>query len=147
MSAHDFLPTSEDHLAVQQNLVVIVSRILTQYLDSLSVFSKSVSAHIPHKYSEEMGRKSEVVVLDVLMKNEAKHSDMIDIMKSMQGYLGANYPVEKRVLSGGDQLTCERQVGAQRHTMDGDTVCDRLGIFEPVTEDWHCLVSLLSVSR
>ena len=146
-SALEFLPSSEDHHAVRNNLVVVVSRILTQYIDSLSVFSKSVSAHIQHKYSKEMGRKSEVIVLDVLMKNEAKHSDMIDIMKCMQGYLGENYPDEKKVLSGGDQLTCERQVGAQRHTMDGDTVHDRLGILEPVTEDWHCLVSLLSVSR
>ena len=76
-----------------------------------------------------------------------QNSDMIDIMKCMQGYLGENYPDEKRVLSGGDQLTCERQVEAQRHTMDGDTVHDKLGILEPITEDWHRLVSLLSVSR
>ena len=70
---------------------------------------------------------------------------MIDIMHCMQNYLGDDYPSERRVLSGGDQLTCERQVGAQRHTMDGDTVRDRLGLLEPVTEDWHCLVCLLSV--
>ena len=31
-----------------------------------------------------MSRKSEVVVLDVLMKNEAKYSDMLDIMLKMQ---------------------------------------------------------------
>ena len=55
---------------------------------------------------------------------------MIDIMKCMQGYLGDNYPDERKVLSGGDQLMCERQVGAQRHTMDGDTVRDRLGLLE-----------------
>ena len=59
--------------------------------------------------------KSEVIVLDVLIKSEAKHGDMIDIIKCRQGYLGENYPYERRVLSGGDQLTCERQVGAQRH--------------------------------
>lgn len=108
--------------------------------------SKSVPQHIQHKYSMEMGNKSEVIVLDVLMKNEANRSDMIDIMKCMQNYLGKEYPSERRVPSGGDQLTCERQVGAQRHTMDGDTVQDRLGLLEPVTEDWHCLVCLLSVS-
>ena len=31
----------------------------------------------------------------VLMKNEAKHSDMIDILKQMVGYLGESYPHEK----------------------------------------------------
>ena len=79
-------------------------------------------------------------MLDVLMKNESSRSDMIDIMKCMQDYLGKEYPSERRVPSGGDQQTCERQVGAQRHTMDGDTIQDRLGILEPVMDDWHCLV-------
>ena len=36
------------------------------------------------------------------------------------------------VLSGGDHLTCERQVGAQRHVMCGNTSRDRLEILEPV---------------
>lgn len=145
LPAATFLPTPDDFSAVRKNLVVLVSRIITQYIDALALFSKSVPQHILHKYSKQMGMKSEVLVLDVLMKNEACHSDMIAIMNSMQEYLGEQHPTDRRVLSGGDQLTCERQVGSQRHLMDGDTVKDRLGILEPVTEDWHCLVVLLSV--
>lgn len=143
--AEEFLPVEDDVIAIQQNLVIIVSRILTQYIRGLSVFAKAVPQHTQHQYSAEMAKKSEVIVLDVLMKNEACRGDMIDIMHCMQNYLGTEYPSEKKVLSGGDQLTCERQVGAQRHTMDGDTVIDRLGLLEPVTEDWHCMVCLLSV--
>ena len=37
----------------------------------------------------------QVVVFDVLIKKEAKHSDMIDILKQMVGYLGESYPHEK----------------------------------------------------
>ena len=92
-----------------------------------------------------MGTKSEVVVVDVLMKNESKHSDMIDILSQMHEYLGQNYPSDHRIPSGGDHLPCEWQVGSQRYTMDGDTVRERLGLLEPVTEDCHCLVCLLSV--
>ena len=47
---------------------------------------------------------------------------MIDIMKD---YLGADYPSGHKLLSGGDQLTCEYQVGAQRHRMDGNTMRDQ----------------------
>ena len=146
LPADTFLTTSEDFVAVRRNLVIFVSNIITHYIDGLSVLSKSVPQHIQHKYSTEMGKKSDVIVLDVLMKNESSRSDMIDIMKCMHDYLGKEYPSEKRVPSGGDQLTCERQIGAQRHTMDGDTIQDRLGLLEPVTEDWHCLVCFLSVS-
>lgn len=132
---------------MQRNLVVLVSRIITKYINGLSVFSKVVLQHIQHRYSKEMGTKSEVIILDVQMKNESSRSDMIDITHCMQNYLGDDYPSERRVLSGGDQLTYERQVGAQRHTMDGDMVVDRLSLLESVTEYWHCLVCLLSVSK
>lgn len=144
--AEDFLPVEDDFRSLQQNLVVIVCRMITQYINGLSVFAKAVPQHIQHKYSSQMGTKSEVIVLDVLMKNEACRGDMIEIMHCMQNYLGSEYPSVKRVLSGGDQLTCERQVGAQRHTMDGNTERERLGLLEPVTEDWHCMVTLLSVN-
>ena len=87
----------------ENNLVILISKILTKYIDSLSAFSRAIPPHILHEYSKEMGTKSEVIVLDVLMKNEAKHGDMIDIMKCMQGYLGENYPDEGKVLSEGDQ--------------------------------------------
>ena len=88
-----------------------------------------------------MSRKSEVVVLDVMMKNEAKHSDMLDIMMRMQEYLGKDYPSERRVASGGDQLMCERQFGA-RHVMDGNTPEERLQLLEPQAEDWHCFLKV-----
>ena len=93
-----------------------------------------------------MARKSEVYALDVVMKNEAKHDDMIDIMRMLQQYLGKEYDANRVVACGGDQLTCERQVGAQRLCHCADTPADRLQLLEPVSEDWHCLVSLLRVS-
>lgn len=60
----------------------------------------------------------------------------------MQEYLGKEYPPEKKVASGGDQLTCERQAAAVRHMMDGDTPKDRLQLLEPQLEDWHSLVCM-----
>lgn len=141
-----FLPTHDDVKSVKGNLVVLVSRLLTKYFKSLSPLAKSIPQHIGHMYSTQMSKKSEVVVLDVLMKNEARSTDMLDIMQTLQGYLGKDYPVERKVASGGDQLTCERQAASQRHMMDGDTPEERLQLLEPQTEDWHCLVCMLKVS-
>ena len=64
----------------------------------------------------------------------------------MQKYLGSDYNEQRMVLSGGDLLTCERQQGSQKHMMCGDTPRERLQILEPVSEDWHCLVTFLEVS-
>ena len=141
-----FLPTQEDIDGVRSNLVVLVSRLLVQYFKDLTFLSKYVPNHIKHKYSQQMSKKSEVAVLDVLMKNEATSTGMLDIMKAMQDYLGDDYPPQKKVASGGDQLTSERQAAAKRHMMDCDTPKDRLQLVEPQTEDWHCIVCMLKVS-
>ena len=50
-----------------------------------------------------MATKSDVVVCDVLHKNENKRVDMIDIMMSTQDYLGKDF--KHTVASGGDLLT------------------------------------------
>ena len=147
ITVRDVLPSTDDIKAVKSNLIILVSRILTQYIENLTPFAKVVPKHILHRYSAEMAKKSEVVIVDVPMKNEAKHSDMIDIMTAMHTYLGQDYPSDRRILSGRDQLTCERQIGAQRHTMDGDTPKEPLGVLEPLTEEWHCLVCLLAVCK
>ena len=46
-------------------------------------------------------------------------------MATAQDYFGENYPDDRTVLSGEGQLTCEQQVGAQRHMMCGNTVKER----------------------
>ena len=140
------LPDATDISSMRSNLIVMVARFLTRYFKDLKPLSRAVASHIKHKYSQEMSTKSDVVVVDILYKNEACRTDMIDIMAKMQEYLGKDYPSHDRLLSAGDQLTCERQVGAQMHRKDGDSVGERLSIFEPVTSDWHCMVILLTVS-
>ena len=140
------LPTTADITAVKSILVVLVSRVLTQYLSGLAPFSKAIAKHITHKYTAEMSKKSEVVVMDVLMKNETVHAEMIAIMKTMLEYLGSDYDDGRSVVSGGDLLTCEQQEGAQKHMMCGNTPMERLEVLKPVTEDWHSLVNLLGVS-
>lgn len=50
---------------VQENLVkrwaVLVSRVVCRYLDKFKYLQDAVITHIPHKYSEEMTKKSESV--------------------------------------------------------------------------------------
>ena len=76
IESDSLLPTTDDIQSVKLNMVVIVSRYLTKYIEGLKTFSKAVPSHIKHQYSKEMTAKSSVVVVDVLLKNEACHGDM-----------------------------------------------------------------------
>ena len=46
-----------------------------------------VPKHTIHTHTIEMGKKSDTVVRDMLHKNEAKHENMLDIMRIQQSYL------------------------------------------------------------
>jgi len=133
------------HKKIKLNLTVLISRILCGYIKCLQPFSEVLPQHIPHDYYAEMTEVSETHFLDVLLKNEARASDMIDIMVTMQDYLGENFSPNQKIISGGDQLTSERQCCAQRHLMDCDVPKDRLQLLEPVCEDWHTLMCFLRV--
>ena len=119
--AEHFLLSAQDMKELKGTLTVLVARLLTQYIPSLSFLAAVVPKHICHKYSVQMAQKSDVAVIDVLMKNETDGKDMLDIMETMHGYLGKDYHADHCVLSGGDQLTCERQRASQRHVMCGNT--------------------------
>lgn len=129
------LPNRCDIAAVKNNLAMLVSRILVKHVKALKCFSKVVPRHIRHDLSDKMAEKSEVAVIDVLHKNETCNKDMHEIMLTLQSYLGDTF--SDKILSGGNQVTCERQKCVQRHVMDSDTV----------VEDWHTLMCFLTVSN
>ena len=128
------------------NFVTLVSHVLCSYIHvrSLQPFSNVVAGHIIHPYTKQMAHKSDVHVVDILLKNEAKHSDMIDIVSHQQSFIADDFPKGHKLLSGGDQLTCERLVGAQRQRMDDDRAREKLSLVEPQVEDWRTLMTFLS---
>ena len=138
-----FLPSTEDLTCIKDDMEVLVSRILCNYVRAFEPLKKFVTKHIHHKYTSEMAQKSDIVVLDVLHKNENKSSDMVEIMHEMTSYLTTSYKLT--ALSGGDHLTCEREQSAKRHVMCSNTREGRLEQLEPCCEDWHCLMSFLMV--
>ena len=101
------------------------------------------------------------VPLGLMMKNENKYSEMIDILSHLHQYVPvtvtgtASDPsanpdtpnTEKLhpVLFGGDQLTAARARGSQELRINSDTSTGRLHGLIPVAEDWHTTVTLLVV--
>ena len=71
---------------------------------------------------------------------------MIDIMKFMQDCLGEDFLEDGRVLSMGDLVTFDRQIGSQRHLMDGNTPRERIQLLELQSADWHFQMCILCIS-
>lgn len=57
----ELLPDAEVIRAVQSSFIVLVSRVVTKFLKHFQFLKDVVIHHIPHKYSDEMAKKSELV--------------------------------------------------------------------------------------
>ena len=54
-------PTVDDKKFQRYNYTILVSRVLVEHLDCFSALKDVCVFHIPHKYSNEMAKKSDVV--------------------------------------------------------------------------------------
>ena len=103
------------------------------------------------------------IPLGVLLKNENKGSDMVEILAHLHQYVPTrDYEEEvyirsinetvavhksevRRLLFGGDQLTAARARSALKAMSNATTATKRLEGIVPVVEDWHTQVCFLDV--
>lgn len=83
------------------------------------------------------------------MKSENRKSEMIEITEIHQQYVPlTEVETDQKahlILFGGDQLTAARARGCAELRINSDTLTGRLKALVPVSEDWHTLVTLLTV--
>eukprot|EP00731_Ephydatia_muelleri_P005283 Em0002g1459a len=122
--------------------------------------NQSKSLHFFHVYAV----KDRVdVPLGVLLKNENKLDDMVEIMDELHKYTPSkttvqvfddgNGDVERMeihhlspIVLGGDQLTTARAIGSQCMKKNSHETTRRLVGFIPGTEDWHTKVCFMKAS-
>lgn len=63
LSMDCLLPTHNDLQTLRSCFAIHIARILTRYLSIFSAFVKVVPLHIDHKYSDNMAKKSNVVII------------------------------------------------------------------------------------
>ena len=61
LESSTFIPSPDEHAQLKDEFVILVLRILTKHCKYFQQFANIVPAHIPHQYSKEMSRQSQVV--------------------------------------------------------------------------------------
>lgn len=88
----EFFLLSDDELSqIVDRYRIYAGRIITKAFPKLSFLADLIPKHIPHQYSEEMKGKSEVVTLPVLMKDEKRYSDCVDVMDMFEDWVHEIY--------------------------------------------------------
>lgn len=61
---------------------VLMSRIMCLHIACFSFLKGVIPVHIPHQYQEQMAQKSVVMPMPIILKNESKYEDCMEIMDS-----------------------------------------------------------------
>ena len=69
-----FLPSMEEQKCQRLNYIVLCSRILVNYFDVLAPLADACIQHIPHKYTNELSKKTKkVCFISAIFESSHKH--------------------------------------------------------------------------
>ncbi|KAK3103394.1 hypothetical protein FSP39_018914 [Pinctada imbricata] len=126
-----FIPNLDECHLLEENFVFHIMKILVKHVGCLKKYEPYLPRHITHPYLEQMSKKSDFAVLDLLDKNENKSEDMISILEHIhKEYIPMTMDESRKVIKkkvfGGDVLTNERAYSAQLAMLNGSSDSDRL---------------------
>ena len=87
LSNSTFLLDKVEAVKLREDLKVLVGRILVKNMPQLSFLKQIIPEHIPHKYQREIAQKSIIVPLLMMMKDEKKYEDVVDILDGYEQQL------------------------------------------------------------
>ncbi|XP_044174453.1 uncharacterized protein LOC114950684 [Acropora millepora] len=144
-----FLPSPEEHAKLKKDFVLLVLRILAKNCKYFRQFGSMIPSHIPHQYSMNMSRQSQIVHLGLLEKNENNIPEMLEILQHCnEEYVPTNEDKSKilqTIQVGGDHLTIERAISAVNAVGDADNPYERLQGLVLKHEDFHCEMNFLQM--
>ena len=148
----EFIPSTEDYKLYRQDYTVLMSHVVCKFLPYFQIFEDIIPSKLSQPVSEKLCLKTKVVPMPVLLKNEQKAQDVVDILASYESLIsesctGAGKNFEGFLVHiGGDQLTRERFSQAKCLRAHEDTAKDRFENLSPITfELFHMHTSFLQM--
>ena len=78
--------TEEEVQCTQERYKIFIARLLCECFPSFDFLKDVVPAHTICQYPEEMSSQSIVVPLPVLMKDEKKYADVVDVLDQLESW-------------------------------------------------------------
>lgn len=80
-------PTMDELAQTRTRYRYIVARIITECLPAFQFLKQFIPSHLPHPYQQHTTRKSTIVSLPILLKDEKKYSDCVDVLDTLEKWV------------------------------------------------------------
>ena len=70
---------------------IYAGRIFVEFFPALGFIDNFLPKHISHEYSDAMKQKSNIITMPVVMKDEKKNSDCVDVMDTFEDWVNDMY--------------------------------------------------------
>ena len=78
--------STEENALIRQRYRIMLGRILFKNLPELRIFQPFVPAETECSFSSKTALKSEIVTMPILMKDEKKYSDCVDVLDQLENW-------------------------------------------------------------
>ncbi|CAG2242079.1 unnamed protein product [Mytilus edulis] len=135
----NFIPSEEDYNLITTDYIILMSRVVFEHIPYFKKFSDIVPINISTPCSPNLKKKSEVIPLPVLFKNEQYYQDVVGILDFYEKCLKDAHDKAGKQLHnqtyqiGGDQLTRERFSGAKSLRAHHLNPSDKFTHLSPIT--------------
>ena len=92
-----FLLSDEDLRESADRYLVYAARIFVEFSPALNFLANLLPKHISHEYSELMKQKSDIITMPILMKDEKKYADFVDVMDTLETWIHDTYTKAKNL--------------------------------------------------
>ena len=83
--------TDEEKRCTRERYKIFLGRILCEWFPAFDFFKEILPSHTPCQYQLEMNFKSAVVTLPVLLKDEKKYADVVDVLDQLEAWVREIY--------------------------------------------------------
>ncbi|VDI38279.1 Hypothetical predicted protein [Mytilus galloprovincialis] len=132
-----YLPDDNFRKSLRKDFIVEVKKILKTHLEFFTNMYLSED-NDDHCYSRQSSKKSKLIPLGVLNKDECKIAEMIDVMEDYHKYVPMGTDMNPFIIPlYGDQLSVERANDAQNARINAESQWDQLQGLHPSIQEWH----------
>ena len=153
LKATDLLPSSNDFNLILEDYVFMAMHVAVKHIPYFTFLENELPSYILDENSEQLKKKTTVIPLSVMPKNEQRYGDVVDILRHYESLMttvhkkaGVDYNNIK-IHIGGDQLTRERFSSAKLLLIGAPTASDRFEHLSPISSEFfHLAMKMLNVT-